>query len=87
MRKIAAIILACVLTCSFIAGAFVADAQAKNGNPPNDKVTEQCRLVFPDKEPACNLDDCRMYYVWLCPYGIVEEWTGEYCPPLSPCWN
>ena len=82
MKKVATIVLVCVLTCSFIAGAFVADAQARNAQ--NDKVTPICVLAF--KEPVCFMEDCRLYWVYSCPYGMVKEWTGEYCPTGSPCW-
>ena len=85
MKKVATIILVCVLTCSFFVGAFVTDAQARKANSPNDRVTPVC--VKPFKVPVCNMEDCRMYEVYYCPYGVIMEWTGEYCPTNSGCWD
>ena len=82
MKKIAAVILVTVLVCSFMVGAFVTSTHAKNAQ--NDKITPNCEKF---KLPACNLDDCRMYWIYFCPYGVVEVWTGEYCPPEAPCWG
>jgi hypothetical protein len=83
MKKLAAVMLVAVLACSFLVGAFVADTQAREANCPNTKITKQCEKL---KYLACNLDDCRLYEIWFCPYGVLEIWTGEYCPAYSGCW-
>ena len=82
MRKLASMILVCVLVCSFMVGAM--NTQAGEHHAKNDKATPACTKL---KELVCNLEDCRVYYLYLCPWGIVLEWTGDYCPPTAPCWN
>ena len=84
MKKLATIMLVAVLAGSFLVGAFVTDTLARNNPGNNDRVTSKCEL-FPYL--ACNLDDCCMYEIYFCPYGVVEVWTGEFCPPEAPCWG
>ena len=79
MKKLATIILVCVLTGSFMIGVFATDVSAKNQRP-----TPACVKL---KLPACNLQDCRVYNIYFCPYGVLEIWTGEYCPATAPCWD
>ena len=79
MKKVLAILLVCVLTGSFFVGAIATDIQAKN-----TKIRPVCKRM---EIPVCNFEDCRVYTVYFCPYGTIMEWTGEYCPANSGCWD
>ena len=82
MKKLASMILVCVLLCSFMVGAM--NTHAGEHYARNDRATPAC---VREKEPVCVNVDCRMYYRYLCPWGIVYVWTGEYCPAWAPCWD
>ena len=82
MKKLATIVLMCVLTGAFLIGAFATDAQAKYPDSP----VKNCVLLV-KWIPVCMGETCRLYYWFDCPYGIVTYWTGEYCPPQAPCWD
>jgi len=83
MKKFAAFTLACVLAGSFLVGSMAPGIQAGQGLPPDHDLAKPCKLLFP---AACKGVDCRMYEIWDCPWGEVEVWTGEWCPPDAPCW-
>ncbi len=82
MKKFAALMMVAVLACSFMIGVFTTETQASNSQ--RDGLPPVCKFT---KELVCNLDDCRVYELWACPWGFELVWTGDYCDAGAPCWG
>lgn len=74
MKKLAAILLVCVLTGSFLFGAMATASPSGNGNnlPP-------CCHYNPKWPGVCDLSTCKLYVTYTCPWGNILVWEGDYC--------
>jgi hypothetical protein len=72
MKKLAAILMICVLAGSFAIGTAFASG------PPAGHLSPKCFLNT--KYPmVCDSSTCKAYVTYTCPWGNVLVWDGDYC--------